>query len=115
ANAFALMGLRQLYFLIGGLLDRLVHLSAGLACVLGFIGVKLILEALHTNELPFLNGGRPLPVPVIGTAMSLAVVASILVATVGASVAKATLCAKSRQEPVEPAPEQGESVGADRR
>ncbi|MGH2604372.1 MAG: TerC family protein, partial [Dehalococcoidia bacterium] len=53
ANAFALMGLRQLFFLIGGLLDRLVYLSYGLAVVLGFIGVKLTLEALHTNTLPF--------------------------------------------------------------
>ena len=60
ANAFALMGLRQLYFLLGGLLDRLVFLSYGLAVVLGFIGVKLILEALHTNTLPFINGGEPL-------------------------------------------------------
>jgi tellurite resistance protein TerC len=47
ANAFALMGLRQLYFLIGGLLDRLIYLSRGLAIILAFIGVKLILEALH--------------------------------------------------------------------
>jgi tellurite resistance protein TerC len=47
ANAFALMGLRQLYFLIGGLLDRLIYLSKGLAIILGFIGVKLVLEALH--------------------------------------------------------------------
>ncbi len=57
ANVFALMGLRQLFFLLGGLLDRLVYLSIGLAVVLGFIGVKLILEALHKNELPFLNSG----------------------------------------------------------
>ena len=47
ANAFALMGLRQLFFLVGGLLDRLVHLSKGLAVVLAFIGLKLILEAMH--------------------------------------------------------------------
>ena len=66
ANAFALMGLRQLYFLLGGLLSRLVYLSIGLAVILGFIGVKLVLEALHTNALPFLNGGQPLPVPTIG-------------------------------------------------
>ena len=59
ANAFALMGLRQLYFLLGGLLDRLVFLSIGLAVILGFIGVKLIFEALHTNTLPFINGGNP--------------------------------------------------------
>jgi TerC family integral membrane protein len=51
ANVFALMGLRQLYFLIGGLLRRLVYLSVGLAIILGFIGVKLILHALHTYHL----------------------------------------------------------------
>lgn len=58
ANAFALMGLRQLYFLIGGLLERLIYLAQGLAVILGFIGVKLVLHALHVNELPFVNGGR---------------------------------------------------------
>jgi len=58
ANVFALMGLRQLYFLLGGLLDRLVYLSVGLAVILGFIGVKLILEALHENTLPFINDGH---------------------------------------------------------
>ena len=58
ANVFALMGLRQLYFLIGGLLQRLVYLSIGLSVILGFIGVKLIMEALHENELPFINGGE---------------------------------------------------------
>ena len=50
ANVFALMGLRQLYFLLGGLLDRLVYLQLGLAVVLGFIGVKLVLEALHRQQ-----------------------------------------------------------------
>jgi predicted tellurium resistance membrane protein TerC len=63
ANAFALMGLRQLYFLIGGLLDRLVYLSFGLAVILAFIGVKLILHALHENTLPFINGGEHVKVP----------------------------------------------------
>ncbi|MFF0318614.1 TerC family protein [Micromonospora sp. NPDC005252] len=58
ANVFALMGLRQLYFLLGGLLDRLIYLSYGLAVVLGFIGVKLVLEALADNNLPFINGGE---------------------------------------------------------
>src|SRR3954453_6494809 len=58
ANVFALMGLRQLFFLLGGLLERLIYLNYGLAAVLGFIGVKLIMEALHTNALPFLNGGH---------------------------------------------------------
>ena len=58
ANAFALMGLRQLYFLIGGLLERLVYLAQGLAVILAFIGVKLVFHALHVNELPFINGGQ---------------------------------------------------------
>jgi tellurite resistance protein TerC len=86
ANAFALMGLRQLYFLIGGLLDRLVYLSIGLAVILGFIGVKLILEAMHENTLPFLNGGEPLPVPTIGIELSLAVIVLVLAATTAASL-----------------------------
>jgi tellurite resistance protein TerC len=60
ANAFALMGLRQLYFLIGGLLERLVYLAQGLAVILAFIGVKLVFHALHVNEVPFINGGEPL-------------------------------------------------------
>ena len=63
ANVFALMGLRQLYFLIGGLLQRLVYLSYGLAFLLVFIGVKLILHAMHENELPFINGGEPIAGP----------------------------------------------------
>ena len=58
ANAFSLLGLRQLYFLIDGLLDRLVYLAYGLAVILGFIGAKLVIHALHTNELPFINGGE---------------------------------------------------------
>ncbi|MBB4765383.1 TerC family protein [Amorphoplanes digitatis] len=58
ANVFALMGLRQLYFLLGGLLERLIYLNIGLAFVLAFIGVKLFLEALHTNTLSFINGGH---------------------------------------------------------
>jgi tellurite resistance protein TerC len=62
ANIFALMGLRQLYFLIGGLLQRLIYLSYGLAFLLGFIGVKLIFHALHENELPFINGGEHIDV-----------------------------------------------------
>ncbi|CAA9399921.1 MAG: Integral membrane protein TerC [uncultured Nocardioides sp.] len=60
ANIFALMGLRQLYFLIGGLLQRLIYLSYGLAFLLAFIGVKLIFHALHENQVPFINGGEPL-------------------------------------------------------
>jgi tellurite resistance protein TerC len=84
ANVFALLGLRQLYFLIGGLLTRLVYLSRGLAGVLGFIGLKLILEALRDNELPFLNAGRPIRlIPEIPIWLSLLVIVVILgVATV---------------------------------
>ena len=58
ANVFALMGLRQLYFLLGGLLQRLIYLTYGLSFILAFIGVKLVLEALHLNELGFINGGE---------------------------------------------------------
>ncbi|MFM9033972.1 MAG: TerC family protein [Mycobacterium sp.] len=86
ANAFALMGLRQLYFLIGGLLDRLVYLSAGLAIILGFIGVKLILHALHKNTLPFVNNGNYVNVPEISTAMSIGVIAVVLFITTVASL-----------------------------
>ncbi len=86
ANAFALMGLRQLYFLIGGLLDRLVFLSYGLSLILAFIGVKLILHALHENSLGFLNGGRPVPVPEVSTGGSLAVIGATLVVTTAASL-----------------------------
>jgi tellurite resistance protein TerC len=89
ANLFALMGLRQLYFLIGGLLRRLVYLSLGLSVLLGFIGVKLILQALHENELPFVNGGRPVTgVPDVPIWLSLVVIAAILLITAAASVAK---------------------------
>jgi tellurite resistance protein TerC len=87
ANAFALMGLRQLYFLIGGLLTRLIYLSIGLGAILGFIGVKLVLDALHENSLPFLNGGRPLhAVPTVGIELSLGVIVSVLVVTTVASI-----------------------------
>ncbi len=88
ANAFALMGLRQLYFLIGGLLNRLVYLSIGLGVILSFIGGKLVLEALHTNELPFLNGGQPLPVPTVGIELSLGVIVTVLILTTVASLLK---------------------------
>jgi len=81
ATAFSLMGLRQLYFLIDNLLDRLVYLSYGLAAILGFIGVKLILEALHDNDIPFINHGMPVQVAEISTAVSLTVIIVILVIT----------------------------------
>ena len=88
ANLFALMGLRQLYFLIGGLLKRLVYLSIGLAVLLAFIGVKLLLHALHTNELPFINGGENVPVPEIPIWMSLAAIVLILGTTTVLSLMK---------------------------
>ncbi|MEN9621511.1 MAG: hypothetical protein RL499_1704 [Actinomycetota bacterium] len=84
ANAFALMGLRQLYFLIGGLLERLIYLAQGLAVILAFIGLKLISHALKINELPFINGGEPVKwIPEIPIWFSLGFIATtILVATV---------------------------------
>ncbi len=89
ANVFALMGLRQLYFLIGGLLQRLVYLSLGLAFLLFFIGVKLILHALHENELPFVNGGEHVGwAPDIPIWLSLVVIVGTLAVTAAASLAK---------------------------
>ena len=88
ANAFALLGLRQLYFLLGGLLSRLVYLQYGLGVILAFIGVKLVLEALHTNTLPFVNGGEPVPVPTIGIELSLAVIVGVLAVTTVASLVR---------------------------
>ena len=89
ANLFALMGLRQLYFLIGGLLKRLVYLSIGLSVLLAFIGVKLLLHALHTNELPFVNGGEGVPVPEIPISVSLGAIVVILGLTTAASLWRA--------------------------
>jgi len=89
ANAFSLLGLRQLYFLIDGLLDRLVYLAYGLAVILGFIGAKLVIHALHTNELPFINGGEHVTaIPEISTPLSLAVILGTLLVTTVASLAK---------------------------
>ena len=87
ANAFALLGLSELYFLLGALLQRLRYLSIGLGLILLFIGVKLILEALADNTLPFINGGEPVSwAPHITPGMSLAVVGTILAVTVAASL-----------------------------
>jgi tellurite resistance protein TerC len=89
ANAFALMGLRQLYFLIGGLLERLVYLAQGLAVILAFIGVKLLIHALHKNELPFLGGGEPITViPEIPIWVSLLFIAGTIAVATIASLAK---------------------------
>ena len=78
ANAFALMGLRQLYFMLHGLLDRLIYLSKGLAIILGFIAVKLLLHALHETT--------DLAVPEVSTAFSLAVIIGVLAVTAVASI-----------------------------
>jgi tellurite resistance protein TerC len=88
ANVFALMGLRQLYFLIGGLLQRLIYLSYGLAILLGFIGVKLVLHAMHDNELPFINGGQPIEwAPDIPIWLSLVIIVGTLAVTAIVSLA----------------------------
>jgi tellurite resistance protein TerC len=92
ANVFALMGLRQLYFLLGDLMNRLAYLTYGIAVVLVFIGVKLVLHALHENQLFFLNGGKPIEwAPEIGTLTSLAVIVAAIVLAVGASLIKLRL------------------------
>ncbi len=86
ATALSLLGLRQLYFLIDGLLDRLVYLSYGLATILAFIGVNLMLQALHDNNVPFINGGNPVPVAELSTKLSLTVIIVILLMTTLASL-----------------------------
>ena len=85
ANAFALMGLRQLYFLIGGLLDRIVYLNVGLSVVLGFIGVKLVIEALHGSSIDHV--GR-IDIPEIGILTSLGFILATLLFTFAASLRK---------------------------
>ncbi|WP_067871264.1 TerC family protein [Nocardia vermiculata] len=86
ATAFSLLGLRQLFFVLEGLLDRLIYLGFGLAVVLSFIGVKLILHALHHNSVPFINDGDPVPVGEISTVWSLVVIVAILLVTVVVSL-----------------------------
>jgi tellurite resistance protein TerC len=89
ANAFSLLGLRQLYFLIDGLLDRLVYLNYGLAAILGFIGIKLVIHAMHTNEVPFINGGEHITaIPEISTPVSLGFILVVLTVTTVASLAR---------------------------
>lgn len=87
ANAFSLLGLLQLYFLIDGLLDRIVYLQYGLAAILAFIGAKLVIHALHTNKVDFINNGQPwLAIPEPGTFVSLTVIIGILVVTTALSL-----------------------------
>ena len=87
ANAFALLGLRQLYFLLSGLMERLKYLGVGLSIILAWIGVKLVIHALHKNELPFINGGEYVKtVPEISTEVSLGFIVTTLVITTIASL-----------------------------
>jgi tellurite resistance protein TerC len=110
ANVFALMGLRQLYFMLGGLLKRLVYLSLGLAVILAFIGVKLILEALHENTLPFINGGEHLDsVPTIPIWLSLSVILGVLAIATVASLLKTRGEFVDRDQPVIE-PEQADEI-----
>lgn len=90
ANIFALMGLRQLYFLLGGLLDSLEYLKYGIAFILAFIGFKLLAHAMHVNELPFINGGKHIEwAPEISTNTSLFVIVASIAVSAVASLIKA--------------------------
>jgi tellurite resistance protein TerC len=86
ATALSLLGLRQLYFLIGDLLERLVYLSYGLAAILAFIGANLILLALHHNNIPLINSGMPVPITEVSTALSLTAIIVILLITTAGSL-----------------------------
>jgi tellurite resistance protein TerC len=100
ANVFALMGLRQLYFLLGDLIDKLEYLHYGIAFILAFIGVKLFFHALHENEVPFINGGQKVEwAPEISTWTSLAVILGAMAVAVVASLIKIRVDA--RREPSE--------------
>ncbi len=96
ANAFALTGLRQLYFLIGSLVNKLAYLQHGLAVILCFIGGKLILDTLHDNNLPFLNNGQPVPVPTVSSGVSLIVIVGTLLAAALASTGKVVMNTEER-------------------
>lgn len=109
SNVFALLGLQQLYFLLGSLLDKLIYLPYGLAVVLAFIGVKLIMEALHGNTLPFINGGHPLEaVPEIPTWLSLLVI----VLAIGIAALASLIKSRGQREPsIEEAPGSTANLG----
>jgi tellurite resistance protein TerC len=98
-NAFALMGLRQLYFLLGGMLRSLVYLRFGLSVLLLFIGVKLILEVVHDDWQPFRAGAQKVPVPVPGPGLSLLIVVGVLAVTVVASLIKVRRTARPTERP----------------
>jgi tellurite resistance protein TerC len=94
ANVFALLGLRHLYFLVAGLLARLVYLQAGLCVVLAFIGVKLLAEALHGSGVTSIG---PVPVPQVGAWLSLAIIALVLGVTALASALATRRQARQRE------------------
>jgi tellurite resistance protein TerC len=99
ANLFALMGLRQLYFLLGGLLDRLEYLKYGISFILAFIGFKLITHAMHVNELPFINGGDHIEwAPNIDSITSLGVIVASIAVSAVVSVIAATSQSKKEQK-----------------
>ncbi len=92
ANVFALMGLRQLYFLLGDLVDKLEYLKYGIAFILAFIGFKLVAHAMHVNELPFVNGGKHIEwAPEITTNMSLVVIVGAIAISAVASIISARI------------------------
>jgi tellurite resistance protein TerC len=96
-NVFALMGLRQLYFLLGHLLEKLEYLKYGIAVILAFIGVKLVCEALHQNEVAFINGGSPVEwAPEFSTLTSLAVIVVTMALATAASLARLALARQRR-------------------
>jgi tellurite resistance protein TerC len=95
ANIFALMGMRQLYFMLANLLRRLVYLSKGLGVILLCIGIKLILQALRENDLPFINGGKHVDVPEIPTLLTLAVIVVTLAITTAVSLYATRTAARS--------------------
>jgi tellurite resistance protein TerC len=102
ANIFALMGLRQLYFLLGGLLTRLHYLKHGVAVILAFIGVKLVLHAMHVNELPFINGGQSIEwAPEIDTVTSLFVILGTMALATVASLIRAGVEARRGERAAE--------------
>lgn len=89
ANAFALMGLRQMFFLLNGLMEHMEYLPYGLGIILSFIGIKLFLHALHENTLPFINGGEPVHVPEIDTIYSLIfIVLTLLITAIASRIKK---------------------------
>ena len=99
ANLFALMGLRQLYFLLGGLLDRLEYLKYGISFILAFIGFMLITHAMHVNELPFINGGDHIEwAPNIDSITSLGVIVASIAVSAVVSVIAATSQSKKEQK-----------------